>query len=175
MASREQPFKKMMQNWYIKDELSDIPTYAKEKNIEHHIKIIKEKFDEIDLPTDQKAKYTLKSLSEDALLELKSLRDYESKKNDFKWICDALTNLFKGKHLEVTSYLNLLRICQKPGETLRNFLSRVRSTGYNYTALETGEKREQLLLMVAFINGLLNKKPCNVTDPTETLNSEGSI
>ena len=93
MASRDS-FKKMMENWYIKDELNDIPSYTKDKNIELHLKLVTEKLEELQLSEEKKTKCLLKSLSEDVTTELKSLPEFDKKKDNYQWICDTLKNVF---------------------------------------------------------------------------------
>ena len=155
-STRSSPFAKMMENWYVRDELSDIPIFTKEKNIRYHIKSVDDKLKELDIPQTKRPKYLIKSLKEDIQTELRSLPEYDQNKDDYDWLCEEFIKLFHGDKTDATCYLNLLSICQKNDERLRDFLSRVRTTGYHILAHEDSKKREELLLMT-FINGLQSK------------------
>ena len=69
-------------------------------------------------------KYEIKeigSLSDDVLLELAVMPDYDTKQEDFKFLVDTLKSLYQSKNSEISPYIDLFKIRQQSHETVKDF------------------------------------------------------
>lgn len=155
-SSRVSSFEKLLSNILHKDELSEIPTFYKNADIEQHLRRFENKIEEMNLSAKEKINFLLKSLHDDIAYELKAQKEYPNNINNYEWIKEKLTNLFRTKESKVSHIIGLLNIRQSERQNLRDFLSAVRIEGVKTLIAENPDRREELMVM-AFINGLNNK------------------
>jgi hypothetical protein len=125
----------------------------------------------------EKAAFLKKTLSANAMSELRVQKEFTQKKNDYKWVSDSLLKMFGKKQSRVSYVIELLEVKQDIGETLREFLSRIRVAGCKLLSSVTDEDEREELLVMAFRSGLKNKKiaMCLKEFKPETLNEAFDI
>jgi len=141
----------------IKDEIDSIGLFTNEKDIQHHLHQVEIKFKELKINEKDKRDFLFKSLSENIKLELSALIDYEENYENYNYIKNKLIELYSKKKSTVSPYLELLKIKQLPGQTLKEYLSAIRIQGIKIFHSKPAKEREDLLVM-AFISGLKNTK-----------------
>ena len=148
-------FKDLFCTMMWRDELFQIGIFKSTDDIKKHLFLVSQKINQLNVPDDKKSDFLCRSLHQDVLYELASLKDYETNKANYDWIKKRLEELFGQKYSKVTSYLNVLKVKQLPGQSTRSFLSNVRIHCQKLFTNETVEEKEKHLVM-AFINGLIN-------------------
>jgi len=147
----------------IKDELATIGCFTPQKDINHHLHQISMKMNELAIKDEDQASFLLKSLSDDIKLELSSMVEYEKKCNSYSYLKEKLIELYSVKKSTVSPYLELLKIKQQPGQNIKEYLSAIRIQGMKVLHNKGAAEREVLLVM-AFINGLKSDKLTKVLE-----------
>ena len=140
-----------------KNELKEIKKYKSGKNIKQHLQKIDTKLDEMKICEKEKATFLIDSLEKRAQNELYSLPQFKANKCNYEWIKETLKDLFHVKVSDVNPLMELLNLKQQPKQRIRDFLSDVRIKAWKLMSDEGSDKREEYSIM-AFANGLLNKK-----------------
>jgi len=148
---------RFLSQFLFKEEMYSSPIFNKNDDIEHHLKIIKEKIQTLDLKEKEKVLFLNRSLHSDVKAELQTVENYEQSSKDFEKLSKLLVEVFKRKQSPVTSILQMLDLKQATNQSTRDFLSTVRIAGHRMLYNENEENRQKYLVK-AFINGLANKK-----------------
>ena len=173
MASGDsnQFFQFFLTNLFWREEIYQLGLYKSEENIHKHLHQVKEKINSLEVPNDKKSSFLIKTLHQDVLYELATIKDYETNKNNFEWMIKKLEENFGKKQSKVSSYSNFLKIKQLPGQSTRSFLSSVRVHCQKEFVDQQSNERENCLLM-AFINGLANKSARKILEELKPKNVE---
>ena len=150
MASRE--LRTLRNNF----EWEEIGKFKMGDDLASHLRKIISKKEELDTPEKESLKFLLKSLHEDVIYEIKALPEYKDNKEDINWYFKTLESLYGENKTEISNYGQLFNIRQKPNQSLREFISEIRVSGYKIFEDVDPMKREALFIK-CFIQGLINK------------------
>ena len=125
-------------------------------DLSSHLRKIISKKEELDITEKELLKFLLKSLHEDVIYEIKALPEYIENKEDINWYFKTLEKLYGEDKTELSNYGQLFNIKQKPNQSLREFISEIRVTGYKLFEDVDSMKRETIFIK-CFIQGLNNK------------------
>jgi len=139
---------------YIQSELSGIGVFHRGKRITDHLNNVQNKIKDLGIPEDQQASVLLRTLDENIVLELRSCHDFCE---EYDFIVKKLEDFYGDYNTPVSLCTSLLAVKQKPGQSLRDFISEIRVTTMRLFPGKGAEEREKVMLM-AFIEGLQNTK-----------------
>lgn len=160
MASRAdesvQLLSSLLAHMMWKDEIWNIGQFRNGSNINQHLSLVEGKMLQMQLDECKKCDFLRRTLHQDVMYELSSLSAYEANQNSYVWLVDTLTNLFGQKESPISSYVDLLKVQQLPGQSTREFLSSIRISAQKNIYNKSPSEKESMMVM-AFINGLQNK------------------
>ena len=133
------------------------------ENIDSHIKDF-EKFAEEQKITDsaQLSERLLKTLNEEANLELQSMPEFRNNKLSYHWLKTKLVELYHVKSTKVTPIMNILSLKQED-MTLRQYLTTIRVAGVREMPDDDESDREKMLLSI-FLKGVNNRLAARATE-----------
>ena len=132
----------------------DVGKFQKGKSLERHLNAVEKKLDELAIPKDQKASMLLRTLDDEIELELRSCHDFVE---DYAYIVAVLREFYGADTTSVSLCSALLNIKQKPGQSIRDFMSEIRVATMRLFPDRNADEREKILIM-SFIEGLQNQK-----------------
>lgn len=141
-----------------RDDIQNMRKFERGGNLNEHLRNVERILLENAVSDRDKIKFLINSFGERERMELYGQYDYnEENRNNYNWIKDKLLDLFNNKHSSVSTLLDFLNIKQESGQSLRRFVSFIRIEAYRIMGEENPQKREEYAIL-AFINGLLNKR-----------------
>ena len=180
MATRIKALENLFARIFLRDELSSIGKFHHGKSLSKHLNAVKNKIKELEIQEDQHAAILLRTLDEDVVLEIKSCHDYVE---EFDFIVNALEQFHGEKASSIGLCSSLLKVKQKPGQSLRDFVSEIRITTMKLFPDVSAEEREKILIM-SFIEGIRNanhavivrqNEPATLKDAYDLLKNEVDV
>ena len=156
MVSEVNCLQQILSRIILKDEIKEIGSFSIGGDVLTHLKKVNQKILDNEIESSKRASFLKKTLSDDVLLELSVMPEYDTKQDNFQFLVDTLKSLYKSKKSEITPYIDLFKIKQQPPETVNEFLSTVRIHGSKILSEFNQVEKEKMLIM-CFINGLGNK------------------
>ncbi|MEL7307647.1 MAG: hypothetical protein AAGK05_07085 [Pseudomonadota bacterium] len=165
---------------FIQNELNDVGRFTRGKPLEKHLNAVQKKIDILNIQEEKKASILLQTLDDDVVLELRSFHDYVE---DYEYLVNKLRQFYGEDNSAVGLCATLLDIKQKPGQSIRDFISEIRVTTMRLFPNKNVTEREQILLMT-FIEGLRNYKhaiilrqhnPATLNDAYDLLKNEKDV
>ena len=135
-------FEKLFEKLLMKDEMIQVGIFDRDKNICDHITDVKNKINDLNIHQESNAKFLLQTLSKDVHLELASFFDFHDNKNNFEWIVEKLTTLYAPKKSECSAFVELLKVRQRPGQKMSDYVSNIRISAMKLMPYEDRLKRE---------------------------------
>ena len=148
----------LLRKLLIQEEMSDLPYFNKGKDINSHLIVLDEKFNSLNLDESTKIRKLMKTLNEEVAIELKSQVDYDSNSDNYLYLCNKLKTLFGKQRSPSERYMQMLDIKQSDVESIRDFISRIRVTGYKVLREERDSKKRESIFLMTLINGLRDKR-----------------
>lgn len=138
-----------------KDLIEKPPQFTVGGNITRHLQKLDKFFGSINVQDDVTKKAILfTTLSENAAAELRCQPDF-NENDTYMSVCQMLKSIFHIKESAISPLLHLLKIKQKDGQSLREFMSELRVAAVDFM-VDNPAERERLLVS-AFVNGLIDK------------------
>ena len=157
MASQKIAVEKVFNNyWMITCALDEVGKFHIGDDIKDHLRKLCNKIHELDITGKEKINFIIKSLHEDALCELKALPQYNINQDNFDWHYKNLEKLYAEQDSEVFAYSKLFNLKQIQGQSLREFISKIRIMGYKIFGNIDPDKREALFVK-CLVKGLQNR------------------
>lgn len=153
----EDALKHLCQQLFRKELIRPPPTFTREDDIQIHLKKIEEFYRVTNITNDEDKVYVLiESLKEDLQKELKMMSDFQTKQNDYKFVKDTVSKIFKRKAAPITPFLRLLKTTQTRQQSVEDFARDIRIKAFDliYNLPETDREK---YMLECFANGLRNK------------------
>ena len=115
---------------------------------------VQKKIKDLSIQEDQHASVLLRTLDDDVILELRSCYDYVE---NYDYIVKMLKQFYGDDTSPFGLCTSLLNVKQKPGQSIRDFVSEIRVTTMRLFPDKDIDEREKILIM-SFIEGLRNYK-----------------
>ena len=146
-------FKKL----FRKEILNRPPNFNKTEDIETHLKNI-ENYCKMAMIINNEEKFLilLDSLESDIKAEIMMAYGFKEFEGNYEWLQEKLQNTYSIKQSQTSPLLKLLKINQRNGESISEFLTSIRVNAYKFISHLNTEEREKLMLK-SFYNGLANK------------------
>lgn len=141
----------------------EVKKYIKGMNISHHINQVEKLNEASNLSGGEKATLLTNTLDDQCQMELFGMPGYFANSQSFEWVKSTLLKLFGKPHSDFGLLADFMKLHQGTQETTRDFLSRVRVTGYQLMGNEDEDRREQYNVL-AFIHGLANRRAAHVVE-----------
>ncbi len=153
----EDALKHLCHQLFRKELIKPPPTFTREDDIQVHLKKIEEFFRVTNITKDMDKVYVLiESLKEDLQKELKMMSDFQTKQNDYQFIKETVSKIFKRKVAPITPFLQLLKTTQARHQTVEEFARDIRVKAFDLIYNLSEAEREKYMLE-CFSNGLRNR------------------
>lgn len=173
-------FEYLIESLMWKEDASKVGQFRYGDNIKKHLFDVCKIIDESKIPEKKQADFIKRTLHNNILAELSSLKEYDHQKDSFEWVKQALLDLYKQKESKVSPLVQLLKIKQAPGQSTREYLATVRITCQQILFDKSPAEKEDLMV-TAFVNGLHNPnlakilkelKPQSLTEAYDLIKKE---
>ena len=131
----------------INSHINEFDKFCEEQNIKDSI---------------QCSEMLIKSLEEDASLELQAMPEFKSNRSNYQWLKTKLLELYHIKSTKVTPIINIL-ILKQEDMTLRQYLTAIRVAGVREMPDDDEGEREKTLVSI-FLKGVNNRLAARATE-----------
>ena len=122
-----------IRNIFLRDQINSIGKFDRGNSVSNHLSKLNNIFqrNQITAPAE-KCNYLLDSLNENVKHEIFAQFEYADNSGDFEWMCTCMRKLYSKRYeTTVGTIIDFLNLKQRQGETLPEFVSRIRIEGYN--------------------------------------------
>lgn len=147
--------------------------YSKGMNIEIHLKNVKRFIDQLGAHSYAAAILT-NSLEEECQLELFSNPAFDEMEDSFEVISNLLRKLFRKPQTEISNMVSLFAEKQDSGETITDFLLRLRVKAYKLMGF-CDKKEKEVCVLNAFINGLKDRSIAKAVELIKPEDTESAL
>lgn len=127
-------------------------------DVRAHLRKIEEHATSAGFDAPGKCALLMNSLEESLQYELYAQLEYSTHSSDYTWITKKLVNMLEHRTSEVTPLVALMKVVQKPDQSIRDFVSELRVTATRIMGVECDAKKREEYLIAAFLKGLLNRR-----------------